>query len=339
MLIQKRVIDYMKRKRNKKWIVFALAGLIILIWLNNTNIFYPKKDKDYKFLAHRGLAQTFDVSLADWDTNTAEIIYEPEHPYLENTIPSMQAAFDLGADVVELDVKLTKDNKLAVFHDFTLEYRTDGTGNVSDYTMAELKMLDVGYGYTADKGETYPFRGLGKGLMPELNEVFETFPDKELLIHVKDGNMQTYEVLWNDYLSPMSDERLNQLTVYGDDAGIEYLREKSSSLHLLSMAMMKSALLKYELIGFTGYIPKELHNMELHLPLKYAKFLWGWPHKFVKRMESVNTRVVVVAGNGKRSEGFDTVESLNEIPKGYSGYIWTNRIDRVRKWIFCTLNL
>ena len=52
----------------------------------------------------------------------------------------MQAAFDLGADVVELDVKLTKDNKLAVFHDFTLEYRTDGTGNVSDYTMADEKL-------------------------------------------------------------------------------------------------------------------------------------------------------------------------------------------------------
>src|SRR5690554_6204673 len=329
MLIQKRVIDYMKRKRNKKWIVFALAGLIILIWLNNTNIFYPKKDKDYKFLAHRGLAQTFDVSLVDWNTNTAEIIYEPEHPYLENTISSMQAAFDLGADVVELDVKLTKDNKLAVFHDFTLEYRTDGTGELGDYTMAELKMLDIGYGYTADDGQTFPFRGKGVGLMPELFEVFSAFPDKELLIHVKDGNMKTYEVLWNNYLSTMTKERLAQITVYGDNAGIEFLREKSPILRLLSMGMMKSALLKYELIGFTGYIPKELHNMELHLPLKYARFLWGWPNRFIKRMESVNTRVVIVAGDGKWSEGFDTLESLEDIPKGYSGYVWTNRIDRV----------
>ena len=107
----------------------------------------------------------------------------------------MQAAFDLGADVVELDVQLTKDNKLAVFHDFTLEYRTDGKGDVIDYTMAELKTLDVGYGYTADNGRTYPFRGKGIGLMPELNEVFSSFPDKELLIHVKDGNIKTYEVL------------------------------------------------------------------------------------------------------------------------------------------------
>ena len=320
----------MKGKRKKQWIFIFVILILVLIWLNNTNMFYTK-EANYKFLAHRGLAQTFDVSLADWDTNTAEIIHEPEHPYLENTIPSMQAAFDLGADVVELDVQLTKYNKLAVFHDFTLEYRTDGKGNVIDYTMAELKTLDVGYGYTADNGRTYPFRGKGTGLMPELNEVFSSFPDKELLIHVKDGNIKTYEVLWNNYLSTMTKERLAQITVYGDNAGIEFLREKSPILRLLSMGMMKSALLKYELIGFTGYIPKELHNMELHLPLKYARFLWGWPNRFIKRMESVNTRVVIVAGDGKWSEGFDTTESLNAIPKGYSGYVWTNRIDKVNK--------
>ena len=46
-------------------------------------------------------------------------------------------------------------------------------------------------------------------------------------------------------------------------------------------------------------------------------------------MESVNTRVVIVEGNGKWSEGFDTVESLKKIPKGYNGYVWTNRIDTV----------
>lgn len=320
----------MKDKRKKRWAIWGAMLIVVLIWLNNTNIFYSSEE-GYKFLAHRGLAQTFDVSLADWDTNTAAMIYEPEHPYLENTIPSMQAAFDLGADVVELDIQLTKDNKLAVFHDFTLEYRTNGKGKVSDYTMAELKKLDVGYGYTADNGRTYPFRGKGIGLMPELSEVFSAFPDKELLIHAKDGNIKTFEVLWNDYLSTITEERLAQITVYGDDAGIEYLRKQSPSLRLLSMKMMKSALLKYELIGFTGYIPKELHNMELHLPLKYAMFLWGWPNKFVKRMEAVNTRVVIVAGDGKWSEGFDTVESLKAIPKGYSGYVWTNRIDKVKK--------
>lgn len=312
----------------RRTVLLIIISVLLLVWLNNTNVFYSKQ-RDYKLLAHRGLAQSYDVSKVDWDTNTAEIIDEPEHPYLENTIPSMQAAFDLGADVVELDVRLTKDKRLAVFHDFALEYRTNASGLVGDYTMAELKDLDIGYGYTADKGQTYPFRGKGLGLMPELAEVFSAFPGKELLINVKDGDVETYQVLWTDYLSRMTKDQLSLITVYGDDDGIDYLREQSPDLRLLSMRMMKKALLKYELLGFTGYIPKELHNMELHLPLKYAKFLWGWPNKFVKRMESVNTRVVIVLGDGKWSEGFDTEESLETIPKGYKGYIWTNRIDKV----------
>lgn len=69
--------------------------------------------------------------------------------------------------------------------------------------------------------------------------------------------------------------------------------------------------------------------MEIHIPLSYAKYFWGWPNRFVERMEAVNTRVVIVEGNGKQSEGFDTAESLEKIPKGYSGYVWTNRIDTV----------
>lgn len=312
----------------RRTVLLIIISVLLLVWLNNTNVFYSKQ-RDYKLLAHRGLAQSYDVSKVDWDTNTAEIIDEPEHPYLENTIPSMQAAFDLGADVVELDVRLTKDKRLAVFHDFALEYRTNASGLVGDYTMAELKDLDIGYGYTADKGQTFPFRGKGLGLMPELAEVFSAFPGKELLINVKDGDVETYQVLWTDYLSRMTKDQLSLITVYGDDDGIDYLREQSPDLRLLSMRMMKKAILKYELLGFTGYIPKELHNMELHLPLKYAKFLWGWPNKFVKRMESVNTRVVIVLGDGKWSEGFDTEESLEAIPKGYKGYIWTNRIDKV----------
>jgi glycerophosphoryl diester phosphodiesterase len=306
----------------------AVILIILLIWLNNTNLFYSSEES-YKLLAHRGLAQTFDVSQVEWDTNTAEIIYEPEHPYLENTIASMQAAFDFGADVVEFDIKRTKDNKLAVFHDHALEYRTDGVGEIQDYNMDELKKLDIGYGYTADNGLTYPFRGKGIGLMPDIDEVFSAFPDKELLIHVKDGNLKTYEILWNEYLSTMTPDRLDQITVYGDDAGIDYLRQESSTLRLLSMSMLKSALLKYELIGFTGYIPKNMHNMEIHIPIMYAKFLWGWPYKFVERMESVNTRVVIVEGNGRWSAGFDTEESLMTIPDGYNGYVWTNRIDKV----------
>jgi len=254
---------------------------------------------------------------------------KPEHPYLENTIPSMRAAFDHGADVVELDLKLTKDKQLAVFHDATLEYRTEAKGEIGKYTMAELKRLDVGYGYTADGGKTFPFRGKGVGLMPTLDEVLAAFPHKDLLLHVKDGNHQTYEVLWGK-LRAMDPERFKQMTVYGNDDGIAWLRQQSDTLRLCSKAMMKAGLLRYLAVGWTGYVPHELHNMELHIPRRYAPLLWGWPGKFVDRMAAVNTRVMLVEGDGQWSAGFDTAESVTQIPPQFGGYVWTNRVDRVQ---------
>ena len=143
-------------------------------------------------MAHRGLAQIFDETNTDWNSNTAAMIEVPTHDYIENTIPSMQAAFDLGASAVELDIKLSKDGQLAVFHDSTLLYRCGVDGEIQDYTMEELKKLDVGYGYTADNGKTYPLRGKGIGLMPTLNEVFETFPDKEFVLFAIGRNINKY---------------------------------------------------------------------------------------------------------------------------------------------------
>ena len=78
----------------KKKKIFLIIGILLfLLWVNNTSLFSDKSG-EYKLLAHRGLAQTFDVSIVEWDTNTAEIIYEPEHPFLENTIDSMKVAFE-----------------------------------------------------------------------------------------------------------------------------------------------------------------------------------------------------------------------------------------------------
>ena len=317
----------MKKKKRRLILLSILTLLIIFMWANNTSLFTETLG-EMKFLAHRGLAQNFDISKVESNTNTAAIIYEPEHPYLENTIESMKVAFDYGADCVELDVQLTKDGKLACFHDQTLDFRTNGSGTVADYTMDELKLLDVGYGYTADGGKTYPFRGQGVGLMPSLEEVFETFPDKELLIHIRSYTVETGEELWQ-HLSKMSEERLSQISIYGSREPVDYLRNQCPTLRVMNKEIMIDALLAYEAIGWTGYIPDAIKNTELHLPMKYAKLLWGWPNKFINRMNSVNTRVIVVNGDGEWSEGFDSLEDLKKLPEGYNAFVWTNRIDLV----------
>ncbi len=62
----------------------------------------------------------------------------------ENTLPAFAAALSLGADEIEFDVRLTKDNKLIVCHDPNLERISNGSGDISDYTLDELKTLNVG---------------------------------------------------------------------------------------------------------------------------------------------------------------------------------------------------
>jgi len=88
-----------------------------------------------------------------------ERIDPPTHEFIENTIPSIQAAVEAGADIIELDIKLTTDGEIVVFHDETLDCRTDGTGKTHHQNLAYLRGLDIGYGYTSDGGKTYPFRG------------------------------------------------------------------------------------------------------------------------------------------------------------------------------------
>nr|WP_090885971.1 glycerophosphodiester phosphodiesterase family protein [Evansella caseinilytica] len=313
-----------------KRVAIAVGIFLLFIYINNSS--YLTKDRDGNggpfLVAHRGLGQTFSMEGIDGDTCTAERIFEPEHPYLENTIPSMEAAFEAGADQVELDIRPTKDGQFAVFHDWTLDCRTDGSGEPKEYTMAELKQLDIGYGYTADNGKTYPFRGQGIGLMPSLAEVFDHFPGEAFLIHIK-SNEAEEGVQLARFLANLSEMERENITVYGGDEPVAAFKELLPEVAVMSKATMKSCLIPYLAAGWSGYIPSACEKTLLLIPEKYAPWLWGWPNKFLTRMETVGTQVVIVAGGGRWSEGYDTVEDLERLPKDFRGGIWTNRIDRI----------
>ena len=65
--------------------------------------------------------------------------------------------------------------------------------------------------------------------MPTIDEVFESFPDKEFVIEVKDGKLETYKVL-REKLKRLSSERLDRLSVCGaSEEGVHWLRSQSSS--------------------------------------------------------------------------------------------------------------
>jgi glycerophosphoryl diester phosphodiesterase len=67
-----------------------------------------------------------------------------DHP--ENTLVSFQGAVAAGADVVELDVRLTADKVAVILHDLDVSATTDGSGLVHTMTLAEVKRLDASGG-------------------------------------------------------------------------------------------------------------------------------------------------------------------------------------------------
>ena len=74
----------------------------------------------------------------------------------ENSMASFGAAVALGADEIELDVRLTRDEQLVSCHDGTLERVSNGRGQLSDHTLAELKALDFSAGYASYQGIRIP---------------------------------------------------------------------------------------------------------------------------------------------------------------------------------------
>jgi glycerophosphoryl diester phosphodiesterase len=64
--------------------------------------------------------------------------------YPENTMAAFRGAVQMQADMIELDVMLSKDGVPVVFHDATLDAHSDGTGPVANHTLEELKKLDAG---------------------------------------------------------------------------------------------------------------------------------------------------------------------------------------------------
>ena len=87
--------------------ILLIAGVIALC---NSSFWVSPQTKP-TLLAHRGLAQTYPATGLTATTCTAARIFPPEHAFIENTLPSMRAAFAAGADIVELDVHPTTDGQ------------------------------------------------------------------------------------------------------------------------------------------------------------------------------------------------------------------------------------
>lgn len=101
--------------------------------------------------------------------------------YPENTMLSFLAAYQAGADGIELDVQMTKDGELVVIHDETVDRTTNGSGFVKDLMLSEILELDASFTFS-DYG--------GKVKIPTLEEVLtwaSTLPSFLINLELKNG--------------------------------------------------------------------------------------------------------------------------------------------------------
>jgi glycerophosphoryl diester phosphodiesterase len=91
--------------------------------------------------------------------------------YPENTLPAFEAALGAGAHMIELDVHLTRDQKLVVIHDDYIDRTSNGTGRVGDMNLSALRKFDY----------SYRFRERGACSIPLLEEVIDLVRGRAML--------------------------------------------------------------------------------------------------------------------------------------------------------------
>jgi glycerophosphoryl diester phosphodiesterase len=320
----------MRALKGLGWALVALVAMVVVAALFNGS-FWSNYRAPLTLLAHRGMSQTFSREGLTNTTCTASRILPPTHRYLENTIASMQATFKLGADIVEFDVHPTIDGHFAVFHDWTIDCRTEGHGVTREHTLAELKALDIGYGYTADGGKTFPFRGTGRGMMPSLDDVLATFPDKRFLINIKSNDPHEGDLL-ADQLSQLPPAQLRLLMAYGGDLPIERLHLRMPAMRVMSRQSLARCGLRYIGIGWSGIVPDDCRNTIVLVPANLTWLIWGWPNLFAGRMHRAESEVFVtgpLSFGDPGLAGIDSDDDLAWLPAGFVGGIWTNRIEHI----------
>ena len=97
----------------------------------------------------------------------------------ENTMAAFESAVKAGADMIETDIHVCKSGEIVIMHDDNVAATSNGHGNISEMTLAELKQLDVG-GWFGDA-----YAGQRIATLSELVDFYQKYPNLKLLLEFK----------------------------------------------------------------------------------------------------------------------------------------------------------
>ncbi len=103
----------------------------------------------------------------------------------ENTAAAFELALGLGADILEIDVRLSRDDQIIVTHDRRVDRTCNASGDVRSYTEKELKKFNAAWHFIDLEGESYRSRNIS---LISLDDLFEQFPNTRINIDIKDNS-------------------------------------------------------------------------------------------------------------------------------------------------------
>jgi glycerophosphoryl diester phosphodiesterase len=165
--------------------------------------------------------------------------------------------------------------------------------------------------------------------MPSLDEVLGAFPERRFLIHIKSNDPDEGRRL-AARLKSLPRQQLHRLMVYGGALPVAVVRQQLD-IPTMSGTTLKRCLIRYWLLGWSGYVPADCERSLLLVPANYASWLWGWPGLFLNRMQRHDSEVFLLGRfDGEDfSSGIDQSEDLTLLPAGFAGGVWTNRVHRI----------
>lgn len=179
----------------------------------------------------------------------------------ENTLAGSILAYEKGANMIEMDIYLSKDNVIVVMHDDTIDRTTNGTGNTESFTYAELQKFAV------DSNASYAAQPI-----PTLEEYFKEFKGKDVILDIEiksnaNGKIEAelkkliekYDISDQVFVITFSESHMNNMRASLPNISVGYLSSAVTLNESEPLPTLENILKKIQSFG-TSYNPSYASN-------------------------------------------------------------------------------
>lgn len=221
--------------------------------------------------------------------------------YFENTIPAIKEAFRLGANRIEIDLRMTKDKEIILYHDADLYCRTGHKAHVSQVTLNQLKNLDVGNNLKFLNIPHNPLKNKGIGLIPTLKDVLRAFPHKKFFLNPKVSSLEFRHRLNQIFEEVCLKEKkcnLNDFSMWGPWINWHSLKSRFPDFgeRFTNAFAGNSCEIAYQMWGWSGYFPEQCKNLNMVYSIERINTwnTWGWPTELIQRFHKNQSKIYLI---------------------------------------------